>query len=269
MVTLDDWDENQIKIKILLKGNSGTGKSRTCVKLAGIMARSGYNVLYMDGEGGAERELKNLKADLSAEQNRRIEYERFGNYKEMSDKLVKEVGQKGDKLKLIIIDPLKLVEIARLSARDIYLEQGFAPSGYGVKDIKNKESFDLSGTSYQLSTTMVAKFLDLIVNVRQDIICTLTIKETKEKEYRYKNEYDATFDFVYETLAESHMGNLVFKAYPKKRRGARTTDSTLVNELLKEIVDIFTEKYSVPIVKKTDSEKIDVDIGENKNISSS
>lgn len=262
MVTLDDWDENQIKIKIFLKGNSGTGKSRICVKMAGIMARSGHQVLYLDGEGGAERELKNLKGELTPEQNRRIEYEKFTNYKEMSEKLAREVTKKGDRLKLVIVDPMKLIDIARLSARDIYLAQGFAPSGYGMKDIKNKDAFDLSGTAYQLATTMVANFLNLITNINQDIICTLTIKETKEKEYKYKNEYDATFDFVYETLAESFNGNLVFKAFPKKRRGAKTTDSVLVDDLLKEVVSIFTEKYSnkeqIPIPAVEDNSKVDI-----------
>ena len=243
MVSLEDWDENSIKIKIFLKGNSGTGKSRTCVKMAGIMAKGGREVLYLDGEGGAERELKNLKGELSVEERRRIEYEHFSNYKEMFEKLAKEVNKKGDRLKVVIVDPMKLIEIARLSARDIYIAQGSAPSGYGTKDIKNKDSFDLSGTQYQLANTMVLNFLNLIISIRQDIICTLTIKETSREEYKYKNEYDASFDYVYETLAETHGGSLVFKAFPKKRRGAKTTDAKLVDDLLLEMVGIFKEKY--------------------------
>lgn len=244
MVTLDDWDETQIKIKIFLKGNSGTGKSRTCVKMAGIMAKGGREVLFLDGEGGAERELKVLKYELTPEERRRIEYEHFSNYKEMFEKIAKEIDKKRDRLKVIIVDPMKLVEISRLSARDIYLAQGSAPSGYGMKEIKNKDSFDLSGTQYQLASTMTLNFLNLIVNCKQDVICTLTIKETKDREYKYRNEYDATFDYVYETLAETQGGSLVFKAFPKKRRGAKTTDSVLIDDLLKEIVGIFREKYT-------------------------
>lgn len=246
MVTLDDWDENQIKIKIFLKGSSGTGKSRVCVKMAGIMARGGREVLYMDGEGGAERELKTLKYELTSDERKRIEYERFSNYKEMFEKITNEINKKRDKLKVIIVDPMKLIEISRLSARDIYLAQGSAPSGYGMKDIKNKDSFDLSGTQYQLASTMTLNFLNLIVNCKQDVICALTIKETKDRDYKYKNEYDATFDYVYETLAEIQGGSLVFKAFPKKRRGAKTTEAILVDDLLKEIVSIFREKYTAP-----------------------
>lgn len=33
MVSLDEWDETQIKIKILLKGYSGTGKTRICTEI--------------------------------------------------------------------------------------------------------------------------------------------------------------------------------------------------------------------------------------------
>lgn len=268
MVTLEDWDETQIKIKIFLKGNSGTGKTRTCVQMAGIMARGGRDVLYLDGEGGAERELRNLKYDLSVEERRRIEYERFSNYKEMYDKIIKEIDKKRDKLKVIIVDPMKLIEIARLSARDIYLAQGFAPSGYGTKDIKNKESFDLSGTQYQLASTMTLNFLNLLVNCKQDVICALTIKETKDKEYKYRNEYDATFDYVYETLAETHGGNLVFKAFPKKRRGAKTTDSILIDDLLKEIVGIFREKYTPKVFQQGSGSDSGSDVESNvKNLS--
>lgn len=246
MVSLDKWDENSIKIKILLKGYSGTGKTRVCAKIAGILARKGYDVLYVDGEGGADREMKILKKELTIEEMKRIEYEQFKDYKKMVSIIEENINKKGDRLKLIIVDPMKLIEIARLSARDIYLAQGSAPSGYGMKDIKNKDSFDLSGTAYQLATTMVLKFLNDVVNYKQDIICTLMIKETTREEYKYKNEYDGTFDYVFETLAEPHGGNMVFKSYPKKRRGAKTPDARLIDDLLGEIVGIFKEKYASP-----------------------
>lgn len=262
MVSLDEWDDTQIKIKILLKGSSGTGKTRVCTKIAGILARKGYNCLYLDGEKGAEKEFKNLKKDLTKEEMKRINYVYFKDYKEMVSSIIENINKKGDKLKLIVVDPMRLIEIARLSARDIYLAQGSAPSGYGMKDIKNKDSFDLSGTGYQLASTMVLKFLNDLINYNQDIICCLTIKETSKDEYKYKNEYDASFDYVFETLAEPHGNKMVFKSYPKKRRGAKTPDATLIDDLLGEIVAIFKEKYipsSTSIVTEQVQQNIDPD----------
>lgn len=243
MTTLEEWDDSQIKIKIFLKGNSGTGKSRNCSKIAGIMAKNGYNVLYLDGEKGAEKEMKVLKQELTSEERKRIEYTHFKDYKEMVKSIDENIKNKGNELKLIIVDPMRLIEICRLTARDIYLAQGSAPSGYGMKDIKNKDSFDLSGTAYQLATTMQLKFLNDLISYSQDIICTLTIKETSREEYKYKNEYDASFDYVFETLAEPHGNIMVYKAYPKKRRGSKTPDATLVGDLLEEIISIFKDKY--------------------------
>lgn len=265
MVSLDEWDESQIKIKILLKGYSGTGKTRACTKLAGILSKKGFDVLYLDGEGGADREMKILKGELTVEERKRIEFEQFKDYKRMVSIIEENIKRKGDRLKLIIIDPMKLVEIARLTARDIYLAQGSAPSGYGMKDIKNKDSFDLSGTGYTLATTMVLKFLNDLVNYRQDIVCTLTIKETSKDEYKYKNEYDGTFDHVYETLAEPHGNKMVFKAYPKKRRGAKTPDATLIDNLFNEIVSIFRDKYSpTPVHEKQENVEIEIEIEKDK-----
>lgn len=263
MVSLDKWDDSQIKIKILLKGFSGTGKTRLCVKIAGIVAKKGYYVLYLDGENGADRELKLLKQELNVEERSRIEYEEFKNYRQMADAIDKNIKEKGSKLKLIIIDPMKLVEIARLSARDLFLGIGSYPWGSGTREIKNKEAFDIMGYLYSVPNRMVLEFLNYIITCEQDIICTLRIPETKDNEYKYKNEYDGTFDFVYETLVETRGNFNIFKAFPKKRRGARIPDAMMIDDLLVEVFGIFREKY-VPDKEKTDKvpeiEKVPVSI---------
>lgn len=245
MVSLDRWDETDIKIKIFLKGFSGSGKSRLCVKMAGILARKGHMVLYLDGENGADRELKILKKELTPEENSRIEYESFENFKQMFDHIKFHVKNKGDKLKLIIIDTMRLTELARLSARDIFLNQGSYPWGSGTREIKNKDAFDVFGYLYGTSNRMELEFTNYLVTCTQDIICTLRLlPDSKEYEFKYKYTYDGIFDYVYETIVEKGSRNLNFKAYPSKRRGTSSTDTTIIDDLLGEIVGIFKEKYS-------------------------
>lgn len=246
MVSLDKWDETDIKIKIFLKGFSGSGKTRLCVKMAGILARKGHYVLYLDGENGADRELKILKKELTPEEKSRIEKENFENFKQMFDHIKFHVKNKGDRLKLIIIDTMRLTELARLSARDIFINQGNYPWGSGTREIKNKDAFDVFGYLYGTSNRMEFEFSNYLVTCKQDIICTLRLlPDTKEYAFKYKNTYDGMFDYVYETIVEKGIRNhLDFKAYPSKRRGAITTDVTIIDDLLGEIVGIFKEKYS-------------------------
>lgn len=245
MVSLDRWDETDIKIKIFLKGFSGSGKTRLCVKMAGILARKGHMVLYLDSENGADRELKILKKELTSEENSRIEYESFENFKQMFDHIKLHVKNKSDKLKLIIIDTMRLTELARLSARDIFLNQGSYPWGSGTREIKNKDAFDVFGYLYGTSNRMELEFTNYLVTCTQDIICTLRLlPDSKEYEFKYKYTYDGIFDYVYETIVEKGSRNLNFKAYPSKRRGAITTNIEMIDDLLGEIVGIFKEKYS-------------------------
>lgn len=285
MVTLDKWNETDIKIKIFLKGFSGTGKTRLCVKMAGIMAKKGYNVLYLDGENGADRELKILKRELTPEENSRIEKEDFENFKQMFDHIKFHVKNKGDKLKLIIIDTMKLTELARLSARDIFLNAGSYPWGSGMREIKNKDAFDVFGYLYGTSNRMELEFTNYLVTCKQDIICTLRLlPDTKDYEFKYKNTYDGIFDYVFETFVERGSRSLNFKAYPSKKRGSISTDTMMIDDLLGEIIGIFREKYEkndnvlvkteIPIVEnnvETISTKEDskIETDDSKNVSNS
>jgi hypothetical protein len=245
MVSLDKWDETDIKIKIFLKGFSGTGKTRSCVKMAGIMAKNGFHILYLDGENGADRELKLLKKELTTEECSKIEKEDFENFKQMFDHIKFHVKNKGDKLKLIIIDTMKLTELARLSARDIFINQGNYPWGSGIKEIKNKDSFDVFGYLYGTSNRMELEFTNYLTTCKQDVICTLRLlPDSKDFEFKYKTTYDGIFDYVYEMIVERGNKTLNFRAFPIKRRGGITTDITMINDLQGEILGIFKEKYT-------------------------
>lgn len=221
------------KLKIMLRGNPGTGKSFTGVKISDYVANIGFKVLYLDYERGAVAEL--LKLDDRVLEN--IIYENFNNYRTLVNTINKYRNEEKDKLKLIIIDPLPLVEITRLSARDAFLDQGYYYIGEKKVDIDNKETFDLRGYMYQLSGTWTIKFLDDIVNYEQDIICTLMTPN------KYETNYDGKFDIVFETFVAWVGNNIYYKSIPKKMRGIDLNNMPAIDNPHKKLLEAFAKKY--------------------------
>ena len=259
MPSLKDLDINkELKIKILLKGSSGTGKTVNCTKIAGTLANEGHCVLYLDQEKGAIRELKKLTSILNGDALNRIYFEKFTNFKDLDEileiykkrdeKLDKE-GKGIDKIKLVIIDPMPLIELIRSSVRNALIDQGYYyMGGWGeaTKEIKNDDLFELRGSMYSIANTWMFNFLNYIANSEYDLICCLMYPtETKDKMYKYRSEYDGKFDFVYETISERDTNSVKFKANVIKKRGCLTPISAKpIDNLLGELLEIFKEKYA-------------------------
>lgn len=257
MPSLKDMDINkELKIKILLKGYSATGKSYVSSKIAGTLATEGYTVLYLDQEKGAMRELKNLTATLSGDALERIYFEKFKDFKELDNwlEIYKKMDEKKDeknRIKLVIIDPMPLTELVRASVRDALVEQGhYYIGGWGeaTKKIDNEDLFELRGSMYSIANTWAWNFLNSIANSEYDLVCTLMYPtETLEKKYKYRSEYDGKFDFVYECISERDTNKVLYKANVIKKRGSLTPISTRpIDNPLGEMLGLFREKYSIP-----------------------
>jgi len=232
MVTRSEL-QKKYKLKILLRGITGTGKTLTCVKIASEVAKRGWKVLYLDHERGSEEEL--MKLDDKTLEN--IIHEDFKNYQEIMAAMKKHKTEQGDKLKLIIIDPMYLVEMTRLSARDAYLDQGYYYLGEKKVEIDNKETFDLRGFMYQLGTTYQMKLVNEIVSCNQDIICTLMTPN------KHETDYDGKFSIVFEMFT-SWVGNKIYyKAIPKKMRGVDLNAIPAIDEPYKKLLEGFIKKY--------------------------
>ena len=201
--------EDMYKIKILLKGTTGTGKTMTCVKIAEYVASHDHKVLFLDFERGSVDELLKLDDDVLTN----IIHKDFATYKELFDYIVEY--HKNKEFKLIIIDQMPLKEIARLSARDVYVKQGFYYIGEKKKIIAEEEedSFDLRGFMYQLPNTWLIKFMNDLVRCNQDLICTLMTPN------KYENEYDGKFSTIVEMFVTYVGQSIIWKAIPKKMRG--------------------------------------------------
>jgi len=221
------------KLKILLRGPTGTSKTYSCVKIAEYVAGKGWKVLYLDNEKGADEELMKLD-DKILENIIRVP---FRNYKQIMDAIKKNQDEQKDKLKLIIIDPMHLVEMTRISARDAFIEQGYYYIGEKKVEIDNKDTYDLKGFQYQLATTYQFKLLDEIVNCDQDIVSTLMTPN------KYETSYDGKFSIVFETFT-AWVGNQIFyKAIPKKFRGVDLNTMPAIDDPHKKLLEGFKKKY--------------------------
>jgi hypothetical protein len=148
----------------------------------------------------------------------------------------------------MIIDPMPLIEIARLSAKDAFEEQGYYYVGEKKVEISNKETFDLRGYMYSLPNTWVLQFLSEIVNYQQDIVCTLLTPN------KYEEEYDGKFSIVFETF-NAWVGNQIFyKAIPKKMRGIDLSMMPAIENPHRKLLEAFVKKYD-GIEPREDSSK--------------
>lgn len=232
MVTREELNRSY-KLKVMLRGPSGSGKTFSCVQMAGYVASKGWNVLYLDNEKGSDEELRKLD-DKSLENIIRVS---FKNYKQITDAMKRYQEELKDKLKLIVIDPMHLVEMTRLSAREAFLEQGYYYLGEKKVEIDNKETFDLRGFMYQVSTSYQLTLLNEIVNCNQDIVCTLMMPN------KHETDYDGKFSVVMEMYSAWVGNKIYYKAIPKKMRGVDLSMLPAIDNPHIKLLEGFKKKY--------------------------
>lgn len=253
MVTREELNRSY-KLKIMLRGPTGSGKTFSCVQFAAYVAGKGWKVLYLDHEKGADEELRKLD-DKILENIIRVS---FRNYKEIMNAMKKHQEEQKDKLKLIIIDPMPLIELTRLSARDAFLEQGYYYLGEKKVEIDNKETFDLRGFMYQVATSYQLTLLNEMVNCDQDIVSTLMMPS------KHEAEYDGKFSIVFE-MFNAWVGNQIFyKAIPKKMRGIDLNALPAIDNPHTKLLEAFRKKYDV--IGNSNDTKMEIKDEEKKEV---
>lgn len=274
MVTLEEIKAKR-KLKVLLKGFTSVGKTHCCVKVADTALRAGKRVLYLDHERGSIEEIIRYLESESAKEGKEGKegnvniknffHEDYFAYMDLNEKIKRHLLTGID---LIIIDPMPLLSICRISATDQIKKQGFYYQGdmkvnlvnmtdpekyLGVKNVDNKITYSLRGWQYSLSNDWETTFKDTLVSITPDIVCTLMLPDEK-------NSLDGCFDYILElskiedpiqTQRMDGKGNLViensmayiYKGIPKKVRGAETKKFSMLTDPWKYITEIFNQKY--------------------------
>lgn len=97
------------QLKVLLRGKSGRGKTRTASVIALMVSRAGGRVLYIDTEAEGSTTLVNMvessETEYDSEDVENIEYVQVDNYDQMIEHLDPDSGNHQD-FTLVILDTL-------------------------------------------------------------------------------------------------------------------------------------------------------------------
>lgn len=231
MATLEEIRSKR-KIKLLLKGLTSTGKTFTAMKIADIVLRAGKDVLFLDKEKGATEEIENYYVTKGLTDIPNFHHEDYFDFIDLKSKILKytlEADKYGVKqVDLIIIDPLPLQQICRISATEAIKKQGFYYTGDKLvklvnienpddfvkqinnREVDNKSTYALRGWQYQLSNDWEFLFKDLMVSIKPDIVVTLMLPNEKDS-------LEGCFDYVLE-LAKIETAEQVKKGDPGKEK---------------------------------------------------
>jgi hypothetical protein len=270
MVSLEDIKKKR-KIKLLLKGGSAVGKTFTCIKIAHVALQAGKKVLYLDHERGAIEEIIHYFEVNNITDLQNFEHEDYFEFGDLVNIIKKYSVDSVNKVDLIIIDPLPLTQVCRISATNDIKNQGFYYQGEKVVkledmknitqfttrinsgDVDNKTTFSLRGWAYSLPNHWELEFKDLLVSMPPDVIVTLL---TPDK----KNNLDPYFDYVLEMsqvsvsdpvqkvvagkLETTYVRRKIYKGIPKKIRGESQQIVEEMENPWKAILKPFCRKYS-------------------------
>lgn len=244
----------------------------TCTKIAEIAIKGGKKVLYLDHDRGATEEIKKYLKELVKEgKSDKVDnfiYEDYFSFMDLIKKIKKYVYE--DKIDLLIIDPLPLIQIARLTATDEIKKQGFYyfgekliklvdmvnPEEYAAgiekQGIDNKTTYTLRGWQYQLPNEWEYGAKDMLVSIPPDVVVTLLLPDEK-------NSLDPQFDYVFEMVKidtpkqiQKTVNNQIvienvierqYKGIPRKVRGERSTEIIEIADPWKVIIKPFCRKY--------------------------
>ena len=164
MVTKDELKE-KTQVRMMLRGDVGTGKTFTLVKLVKRYTRDGKKVLYIDfRDRGASSELEKLDDALLA----LVDYETPSTYKDLIETHIAEG------VKLIIVDAIHHLRYAsRAYIREEFIKHGHYTIGGKTHNISEENVFDLGslgyGYGYNVANIRENDFIDMLMNSGVDI----------------------------------------------------------------------------------------------------
>lgn len=269
MVTLEEIKKKR-KMKVLLKGGSAVGKTFTCMKIVNIALQAGKHVLYLDHERGAIEEIVNYFEKNNVTDIINFHHEDYFEFGDLINNIKKYTLEIENKVDLIVIDPLPLTQVCRISATNDIKQQGFYYQGEKVVkleemknskdftariaagDVDNKITYSLRGWQYSLSNHWQLSFQDMLVSLPFDVVATLL---TPDK----KNNLDPFFDYVLEMsqsitsdqsqkvingkIEIEYSRRKIYKGIPRKIRGENIQIIEEMENPWRAIIKPFCRKY--------------------------
>lgn len=225
-----DSIRKMVKNKVLLRGESGSGKTHCALQVAFLFSRNGKKVTYVDPEWGCQKEIVELmsagvisEADIEnielyvtakwkTDEVREIdEGVYFGGFVDVFDRL------DGD---LIVIDSMSEL----MAIHKNYLEQKFISQGYYIPrenpvEIKDPDVFTLPFQSYtKIYDELVGMVYKLLMS-RGHIVCTMHPIGDSESRKRVEQNIERKFDTIIDLYTTVEEGKKKWYGIVKKNRG--------------------------------------------------
>jgi ABC-type dipeptide/oligopeptide/nickel transport system ATPase component len=242
--------EAKIKEKILLMGDSGTGKTYTAVKVAKLVAESGEKVVFVDPEYGAERELELLSDDVLED----IELKITPRWE-----MLKVAIEHNDSCFLKVVDGLaEVFESVKHFLEQRYIARGEYIVGDKSISISDPQVFVLPWAGYPKVYSEVLASCRKLVEQKPHIICTThSFGETPTQRKLTENVY-RKFDTVLELKKQSAalpVPSVAYTAQCRKHRGTSLAGLALVKDHIGQLERLFKKRMGI----KEESETVRVD----------
>lgn len=232
--------EAMIKEKILLEGDSGTGKTYTAVKIAELVAETGRKVTFIDPEFGAERELMLLSNEVLENITLKI----TPNWERM-----KIAIETNDDCFLKILDGLTEVfeEVKRfLEAK--YIAKGKYILGDKLMTILDPSVFVLPWAAYPKVYSEVLTSCRKLIEQKPHIIVTMHKLGDSSAQRRLTERIYRRFDTVLTLRRDAGIlpiPSAVYMAQCKKHRGTSLAGLALVKDHIGQLDGLFNKRMGI------------------------
>ena len=245
--------ENKIKEKILLIGDSATGKTYTVAKVAGYVAGNGKKVVLIDPEYGAERELELLPDDILENIELRVTPDWLKT---------KEALEKPDAdCFLKMLDGLgDVFEQSMTYLNERFLGQGYYSAGDAEKEIKHKETFVFPWSAYPKVYDDVRKTVRMLcLKQAPHIICTMHSFGEAETRQRLTEDIYRKFDTTItlrreivdytDTVTREQTKKFEYQAILNKHRGKPITAFAMLKDHVGQLNKLFAKRMGMDYVE--------------------
>jgi len=219
------------KEKILLYGDSGTGKSYISMEIAKECVKRGYRVRYIDTEYGSIKELDRISEELTDEQLELLDYSNHTDFGDAIENILRE-----DDVFIKIVDNLDdIITFYKTYLEDKFLEAGEYVIGDKIKEIKDRDTFQLPYMYYSKIYDTIVSIIYKLLGHKYHIIFTMKPMGSSEGAQKTEQRIFAKFDTIIETSVgyePSQRGDKpVWCQRIKKNRGK----SDVVGEVVSDI----------------------------------
>lgn len=236
--------KQKVKEKVLLVGDSGTGKTFTCVKVAEFVASHGKQVVFIDNERGAERELELLGDEVLEN----IELKDTPDWGKMREAIVEEKA-----CYLKVVDGLSAVFSAtKFWLEDRYVSHGKYMVGESEIEIKDRQVFSLPWQAYSKVYDALRKACHVLVKQSPHIIVTMSSFGKTETKERLEEDIYRKFDTVMllrKTQVSMPVPSIKYDAVLRKHRGRPFVAHAVVGDHVEQLKKLFARRMGVEYVE--------------------